>query len=157
VFNPITRVNTIDNPFLAPPGTYPPATVRWDYASNTAPAGFASFVVPLQPGTPLGLEIPVVWTVANLFFRIETVGTTNTTIQFARYTGTGAFATTNLLNATPIIIPAGSYESVGRPYTLATFNMPLVNSFDKLEPIIVLGAGVTVVEFYLTLTQVPGQ
>jgi hypothetical protein len=60
------------------------------------------------------------------------------------------------LNTTPIIIPAGSYESTGRPYGLATFNLPLVNSFDKLEPIIVLGAGVTVVEFYLTLTQVPG-
>lgn len=149
-------MNTIDNPFLAPPGTYPPASVRWDYLSNTVPAGTAFFVVPPQPGTPLGLEIPVVWTVANLFFRVETPGTTNTTIQFARYTGTGAFAVSNLLNAAPVIIPAGSYESVGRPYTLATFNAPLVNSFDKLSPIITLGAGVTVVEFYLTLTQVSG-
>jgi hypothetical protein len=121
------------------------------------PAGFASFVVPPQPGTPLGLEIPVIWTVANLFFRTETPGTTNTTLQFARYTGTGAFAISNLLNAVPIIIPAGAYESTGRPYGLATFNLPLVNSFDKLEPIIVLGAGVTVVEFSLKLTQVPGQ
>ncbi len=103
------------------------------------------------------MEIPVVWTVANLFFRIETVGTTNTTIQFARYTGTGALATSNLLNSAPVVIPSGSYESTGRPYTLATFNAPLVNSFDKLFPIIVLGTGVSVVEFYLTLTQVPGQ
>jgi hypothetical protein len=130
--------------------------VRWDYASTTIPAGFAIFVVPPQPGTPLGLEVPVVWTVSSCFFRTETVGTTNTTLNFARYTGTGAFATSNLLNAAPVIIPAGAYESTGRPYTSATFNLPLMNSFDKLEPIIVLGAGVSVVEFYLTLTQVPG-
>ena len=111
-------------PYLAPVGTFPPSTVRWDYASNTSPAGFASFVVPVQPGTPLGIEVPITWTVTSCFFRLETVGTTNTTLQFSRYTGTGAYVANNLLNTVPITIPAGSYESVGRPYGLSTFNLP---------------------------------
>ena len=150
-------MNTIDNPFAAPPGTYPPASVSWVFNSTTVPAGFGEWIVPPQPGTPLGLVIPIVWTVANLFFRVETPGTTASTIQFQRYTGTMGFSLTNVLNAVPVIIPAGAYESSGQPYTLATFNAPLVNSFDKIRPVITLGTGASNVSFRLTFTQVPGQ
>jgi hypothetical protein len=149
-------MNVIDNPYLSPPGTYPPASVSWVYNSTVVPAGFAQWEVPPQPGTPLGLLIPIVWSVANLFFRVETPGTTPTTIQFQRYTGTGAFSVTNILNALPVVIPPGANESTGQPYTLATFDSPLVNSFDKIRPAISLGVGASNVSFRLTFVQVPG-
>lgn len=149
-------MNTLDDPFLAPPGSYPPATVRWMYNSTTVPAGLAEWIVPSQPGTPLGIEIPIVWSLTQVFFRVENPGTTNSTLQFARYTGTSGFSTTNFLNDVPIIITPGAHESIGRPYTLATINNPLVNSFDKLQPVFSLGAGASIVIFVATFSQTPG-
>jgi hypothetical protein len=154
----MNTVSTLDSPFLAPPGSYPPATVIWDYASTTVPTGFAEFIVPPQPGTPLGIEIPIVWSLSSIFFRTNTPASAgNTTLQIQRSTSSGAFSSANNLNDVPIIIPAGSFESIGRPYTLATFNHPLVTSFDKLRPVFVLGTGVSIVEFSAKFVQVPGQ
>jgi hypothetical protein len=151
-----TRIHTIDNPFLAPPGTYPPSTQYWDYFSSETTPGPAVFTVPWQPGTPLGLLIPVQWSVSDIFFRQEAPGTTNSTLTITRYTGTGAFVTTNNINDVPVIIPAGSFESTGRPYTLATIDNPLVNSGDKLSLILTPGAGSAEWSFVVTLVQTPG-
>lgn len=150
-------VGTIDNPFLTPPGSYPPATVRWLYNSTNVPVGFGEWVVPWQPGTPLGLLVPIVWQLTDVFFRVENAASVgNTTLSVARYTGTGAFATTNFLNDTPIVIPAGQNECIGRPFTLATINNPKVNSGDKLQLGISLGTGASGVVCALTFTQSPG-
>jgi hypothetical protein len=147
---------TIDNPFSAPPGSYPPATVRWKYFSTTAPAGQDIWVVPFQPGTPLGVLVPTVWQVSDIFFRVENVGSSNSTLQIQRSTGTGGFSSVNNINDTPVVILAGNHEALLRPLVGSVINKPLVNSGDKLTPAIVVGTGAGIISIYVTLTQMPG-
>jgi hypothetical protein len=152
-------MNTIDNPFLVPLGTYPPATTSWDYFCDTvSPDEAVTFAVPYQPGTPLGLLIPVKWSVTDIFFRQETAGSSNSTLQITRSTVPGPFSffTTTNINDVPIIIPSGQNECIGRPFTLATIDNPVVNSGDKLGLALSPGTGSGQWSFYVTLTQTPG-
>lgn len=119
-------MNTIDNPFLASLGAYPPATVRLKMCSGNSgatPSGGLDpqsiSVVPWQPGTPPGLLIPVQWQVTDIFFRVETPASAgNTTLTIQRSTGTGAFASVNNINDTPVVIAANAHEPATRPRRL---------------------------------------
>jgi hypothetical protein len=142
-------------PYLAPVGTFPPATVGWLTNYVTVPTGFAEFVVPWQPGTPPGVLIPITWAVTDIFFRLENPSTSGSNfVQITRSITTGPFVVNNDINL-PITIPAGANEAAGRPWTTATINMPLVNSGDKLQSVIGLGVGASVVTLMVTLVQQP--
>jgi hypothetical protein len=145
---------TIDNPFAAPLGSYPPATVRWKYFSTTA--GQDIWVVPWQPGTPLGVLVPIVWQVSDIFFRVENAGSSNSTVQIQRSVGSGGFSSVNNINDTPVVITAGNHESLIRPLVGSIVNKPFVNSGDKLTPAIVMGTGASIVSLYVTFVQYPG-
>jgi hypothetical protein len=150
-------VNSIDKPFAAPPGAYPPATQTWIYTSTTVPPGFGEFIVGWQPGTPLGILVPVQWQVSDILFRVENTSSVgNSTVQIARYTGVDGFSTTNFLNDTPIVILPNKHECTGRPFTQATINNPIVNSGDKLQPVFSLGIGASEVTMMVKLVQYPG-
>lgn len=141
-------------PNLVPPGVYPPASVRWAYFSATVPAGAGLFVVPWQPGTPPGVLVPISWLVTDIFLRVENVSSSAiSTVQIQRSTSTGAFVAVNNINDVPVTIPIGLHECVGRPYTSATINNPVVNSGDKLSPVISLGMGASLVTMYVVLVQ----
>lgn len=142
---------------LVPPGVYPPASVRWVYFSTTIPPGVATWVVPWQPGTPPGVLVPISWLVTDIFFRVENASSSAiSTLTIQRSTSAGPFVAVNNINDVPITIPIGLNEAVGRPYTPATIDNPLVNSGDKLEAVITLGAGASLVSFYVVLVQVQG-
>jgi hypothetical protein len=149
---------TIDNPFAAPPGSYPPATTRWYYFCDTStPDVNPSWRVPFQPGTPLGILVPIVWQVSDIFFRQEQAGSSNSTLRIQRYTGNAAFsAPTNLINDTPVVILAGAYEQSISPLTGSIVDNPLVNSGDKLSLELIAGTGTAGWSFYVTLVQQPG-
>ena len=142
---------------LVPPGVYPPATVRWVYFSTTVPPGAATWVVPWQPGTPPGVLVPISWLVTDIFFRVENVSSSAiSTLQIERSTSPGPFVAVNYINDVPITIPIGENEAVGRPYTSATIDNPVVNSGDKLQAEITLGMGASLVSFYVVLVQYQG-
>lgn len=142
-------------PYLAPVGTFPPATVAWLSSYVTVPAGFSEFVVPWLPGTPLGALVPITWQVSDIFFRVENVGTTNSTVQITRSTSTGPYVAVNYINDTPIVIPSGLNEAPGRPWTSATIDNALVNSGDKLQPVFTLGTGASIITLLVTFVQQP--
>jgi hypothetical protein len=147
-------MNTIDNPFLVPLGTYPPATVRWSYFSTTVPTGVGVWVVPWQPGTPPGVVIPISWYVTDIFVRLENAASVgNTTVVVNRYTGTGPFVSSSVINTVPVTIVAGANEPTTRPPLIAN---PIVNSGDKLELSISLGTGASLISVYVVLTQKVG-
>jgi hypothetical protein len=149
-------MNTIDNPFLSPPGAYAPTTVGWEYFSSEMTPGAAIFVVPWQPGTPSGILVPVQWKITDIFFRQETASSSAaSTLQIQRYTGTSSFSPTNNINDTNIVIPTNANECMGRPFTSATIDNPFVNSGDKLAPSIFAAAGSGGWSFVVTMTQVP--
>ena len=142
---------------LVPPGVFPPASLRWKYFSTYVPAGTDTFVVPWTPGTPPGILVPCSWLVTDIFFRVENASASaQSTLQIARYTGTAGFAEQNFINDVSIVIPATLNECVGRPYTVATIDNPLVNSGDKLQPVITLGLGAALTSFYVVLVQNTG-
>src|ERR1700678_314388 len=142
-------------PYLAPVGTFPPATIGWLTNYVTSPTGFAEMVVPWQPGTPPGVLVPITWAVTDIFFRVENPASSgNSSVQISRSTGIGPFSLANYVN-NPILIPAGLKKAPGRPWTAATINLPLVNSGDKLQSVIGLGTGASVVTLYVTLVQQP--
>lgn len=142
---------------LVPPGVFPPASIRWKYYSVATPPSTDEFVVPWQPGTPSGVLVPCSWLVTDIFFRIENPsGSAQSTLQIARYTGTGGFSISNYVNDVAVVIPATLNECVGRPYTSATIDNPLVNSGDKLQPVISLGTGASLVSFFVVFVQNTG-
>lgn len=146
-------IKTLDNPFLAEPGAYPPTTVRWSVQFNTIPPGLAVYRVPFQPGTPGGLLVPIQWTITDIWFRVETPSASaQSTLQIQRSIGNGAFSSVGVINSSPTIIPANGYEPTLQPPPISS---PYVNSGDKLKPIFVLGAGAQNVSFCITLTQTP--
>lgn len=149
----VNSVKTIDSPFLVPPGTYPPTTVRWTASFSTIPPGAVVWRVPFQPGTPSGLLVPIAWTITDIWFRVETPSAAaQSTLQIQRSTGDGAFASVNLINTTPTIIPANAYEPTLQPPPISN---PQVNSGDKLQPVFVLGAGAYFVSMAVTFVQTP--
>jgi hypothetical protein len=142
-------------PYLAPVGTFPPATVGWLTNFVTVPTGFAEMVVPWQPGTPPGILVPITWAVSDIFFRVENPASSGvSSLQISRSTGTGPFTLANYINL-PIDIPAGANEAPGRPWTSATVSLPLVNSGDKLQTVIGLATGASIVTVLVTLVQQP--
>jgi hypothetical protein len=142
-------------PFQAPPGTYPPTTVVWRATLVTVPAGQPIFVVPWGPATAVGVLNVVPWYVTDIFFRLENAGSTQSTLQIQRYTGTGAFVASNNINDTAIVIPANAHEPAIRPVTPSVLNHPSCNSGDKLMAVFTLGTGASIVEMLVTLSQVP--
>jgi hypothetical protein len=151
MFNPTIQ----QFPYLDTLPVSPAATCGWLANFTTVPTGFSEFIVPFQPGNYLGSLVSVTWQISDIFFRIENPSVSgSSTLQLQRYTGTGAFSVSNVIN-TPIAIPVGLYEAPGRPWTSATITNPLVNSGDKLQPAISLGTGASVVTLFVTLTQFP--
>ncbi len=142
---------------LVPPGVFPPASYRWTYGSTTVPAGQSIHTVAWQPGTPPGILVPISWLITDIFFRTETAsGSGVSTLQIQRSTSTGPFVSVNNINDVPINIPLGLNECVGRPYTAATIDNPLVNSGDKLKAVITLATGTSLVSFFVVFVQNQG-
>ena len=142
-------------PYLDALPASPAATCGWLANFVTVPTGFSEFIVPGAPGVPLGSIVPVQWAITDIFFRIENPSSSgNNTLQIARYTGTGAFTVTNFVNDVQIIIPPNVHEAPGRPWTSATINNSVVNTGDKLQTVIGLGIGASVVTVLVTLVQV---
>lgn len=148
-------MQSLDNPFASPPGSYPPATTKWNFTSTTVPAGFGQYVVSPQPGTPLGTFIPITWQITSVFFRVETPSASaNTTLQIARCIGTEDFSVTNYINTTPIVILPNTNEVL--TFSAGILNNNLVRTGDKLQPVIAFGAGAAIVTMCVTLAEMPG-
>jgi hypothetical protein len=142
-------------PYLDALPQNPPATSGWLANFVTVPTGFSEFIVPGQPGTPLGSIVSVSWQITDIFFRVENPSSSgNNTLQISRYTGTGAFVVTNFINDVPILIPPNTHEAPGRPWSSATINNGIVNTGDKLQTVIGTGIGASVFTVFVTLTQV---
>jgi hypothetical protein len=148
-------MNTQDFGFLVKAGTYPPTTVIWRATLVTVPPGQPIFIVPWGPGTAVGVLSVVPWYVTDIFFRLENVGSIQSTLQIQRYTGTGPFVATNNINDTAVVIPANANEPVIRPVTPSIIDNPACNSGDKLMAVFSLGTGASIVEMAVALTQVP--
>lgn len=130
-----------------------PSTVRWTYfCDQPNPDNNVVWIAPYAPNTPLGVLTSIAWTITDIAFRQETAGSTDSTLQILRYTGIGAFVTSNVINTTPIHIAAGQNEALGRPFTSGTIDQPLVNSGDKLGLLLTKGTGTANWHFYVTMT-----
>jgi hypothetical protein len=130
-----------------------PSTIRWTYfCDQAAPDVNVVWIAPYAPNTPLGILTPIVWSVTDIAFRQEILGSTNSTLQIKRSTGVGAFVTANFINTTPIDIVPGQYEALGRPFNSSTIDNPTVNSGDKLGLSLTAGTGSSKWHFYITMT-----
>ena len=84
-------------------------------------------IVPYEPNTTG--RTPIAWTVTDILFRLETAGSTASSVQIYRSTGTGAFSNTGALNTTALSIAASANEALA-----PTLAVTSVNSGDKLAP-----------------------
>lgn len=93
----------------------------------------------------------VVWTVTDIFFRVEQASSAGADgLKISRYTGTGAFATTNFLNDEAIVLNTGINEQTTEPPLI---DNPTVNSGDKLACFYTaLSTGATGYGVYCVLT-----
>jgi hypothetical protein len=102
-------------------------------------ADYTPLLTGLDPGTiswiPYDITVAndaqsIAWLVQAIKLRAETPGSTATTLQVARSTGTGVFSNAGYLNTTALSLAASAYE-------VSMFNAALavgtVNSGDKLQ------------------------
>lgn len=110
-------------PFYEPGGSSEPLlAVRLKLSgSNYAPVatGIDAGSITVIPWSPLDDTTVIAWTVADVFARAETPGSTQSTFRVPYYLGTGDFAISGYLDAAGVPLGAGVNES-SRPATLGT-------------------------------------
>jgi hypothetical protein len=91
----------------------------------------------------------VSFTVNNISLRVETQGSTSTTVRIQRSTGTGAFSNAGYLDTSGLTLAASTSEASG-----PTLSVTTVNSGDKLMPeYTALGTSAAGFTLYVMLTQ----
>lgn len=103
-------------------------------------------IVPFDPAT----GNPIAWTITGLVFRMETPGSSISSVKIQRSTGVGAFTNVGYLNTTSLDIAPGSYQNLAPVFAISS-----VNSGDKLAPeYTAIGTGAANFTLYAILTAI---
>ncbi len=128
--------------------------VRYDGRTCILQLNFSTANAPSTAIVPYDISenilVSTAWTVVDIVFRQEVTGTTASSLQIARSTGTGVFTNVGYLNTVAVTIATGAYEQTTRP---ALLTVTTVNSGDKLQAVITPGTGASGFSVYLLLRE----